>query len=152
MSAIISLPGEPGDNHRQFPLAFAGGFVAEQELGPAADDRQGIVDLVAGPGGEFRQGFEFLRLERLVELPLELGQPVEFLRKRRQERRQAGPLAAPGVGVFEGPVSALAPFRVGLAGVRGGGRPGQGRGGLPAAVFSGLSPRGRTRRRRNASA
>ena len=52
-------------------LALGIGLFAQQELVVAGDDRQRIIDLVAGPGGKLGQRFEFLDLQRPLKVGLE---------------------------------------------------------------------------------
>ena len=77
-------PHRLGTDQRQRVLALGIGLFAEQELGTAGDDRQRIIDLVAGPGGELGQRFELLDLERPLEIGLQFRQSGELVGDRRR--------------------------------------------------------------------
>ena len=78
MSAIISYTRFPlGVHQRQSAPPLRILLVLQEQLGPARDDRQRIVDLVARPGRELGHRLELLHFERLMELGLQLAESGE---------------------------------------------------------------------------
>ena len=61
-------------DQRQRVTAFGVRLVAQQKFGAAGNNRQGVVDFMAGPGGELRHRLELVRLKRPLKIEFQLRQ------------------------------------------------------------------------------
>ena len=91
-------PHRLGVDQRQRPAALGIGFFLEEELCPAGDDRQGVVDFVARAGGEFRQRGELLLIEGLPKAVFQVGQACQAGGQRRQPVGQTAQRGHPALG------------------------------------------------------
>ena len=84
------LVEDDAERARRFGVVGAG----EQELSAADDHRQGIVELVAGPGGELAQGVELALLAAASSVSTASRNDATTVWSRRSSSARSGTMAA----------------------------------------------------------
>ena len=96
-----------GGDQGQRAAPFGIGFLFEQQLCPAGNDGQGVVDFVPRAGGKLGQRGELLAFERLVEPRLELIEPRRVVCSHRQPRFEGHAAQASGLSSVVAQASSL---------------------------------------------